>query len=103
MKTFATTGAAAILLAAATATSAQAAPPAAAEVVATYADLAYAKYEDSLKAAQALDAAIDALVASPSEETLAAAVRHGSPPVCRTSNPRCSALAIPSLTHGRVA
>ncbi|WP_404379234.1 imelysin family protein [Caenispirillum salinarum] len=73
MKTFATAGAAAILLAAAAAAPAQAAPPAAAEVVATYADMAHAKYEDSLKAAQDLDAAIDALVASPSEETLAAA------------------------------
>lgn len=73
MKTFATAGTAAILLAAASAAPAQAAPPAAAEVVSTYADMAHAKYEDSLKAAQALDAAIDALVESPSEETLAAA------------------------------
>ncbi|EKV29482.1 Iron-regulated protein A precursor [Caenispirillum salinarum AK4] len=73
MKTLATAGAAAILLAAASAAPAQAAPPAAADVVATYADMAHAKYEDSLKAAQDLDAAIDALVESPSEETLAAA------------------------------
>ena len=42
-------------------------------VVKTYADIALAKYEDSLTAAKALDAAVDALVAKPSQETLAAA------------------------------
>ncbi|KQZ93839.1 peptidase [Mesorhizobium sp. Root157] len=42
-------------------------------VVKTYADIALAKYEDSLTTAQALDAAVDALVAKPSAETLNAA------------------------------
>jgi putative iron-regulated protein len=45
----------------------------AAEVVATYADIAQAGYEDSLTAARALDAAIAALIAAPSPETLQAA------------------------------
>ena len=42
-------------------------------VLDTYADIALAGYEDSLTTAQALDAAIDALVADPSEATLNAA------------------------------
>jgi len=42
-------------------------------VIATYADIALAKYEDSLTTAQALDQAVDALIAKPSTETLAAA------------------------------
>jgi putative iron-regulated protein len=42
-------------------------------VIATYADIALAKYEDSLSAARALDVAIDALIANPSPETLDAA------------------------------
>jgi putative iron-regulated protein len=50
---------------------AQAADPAA--VVATYADLAAAGYGDSLTTAQALQTAVDALIATPSEETLTAA------------------------------
>ncbi|MFB9949848.1 imelysin family protein [Rhizobium puerariae] len=44
-----------------------------AAVLKHYAALAHAKYEDSLKTAQALDKAIDALIAKPSEETLKAA------------------------------
>lgn len=47
--------------------------PADADVLANYADIALAGYEDSLVTAKALDAAIDALIASPSEETLEAA------------------------------
>jgi len=47
--------------------------PADAEVLATYADIALAGYEDSLATARALDAAVDALIANPSEETLQAA------------------------------
>lgn len=43
------------------------------EVVQTYADIALAKYQDSLATAKSLQAAVEALVASPSEETLAAA------------------------------
>lgn len=52
--------------------SAQAATDPAA-VVKHYAEIAHAKYEDSLTTAKALDAAIDALIATPSEETLKAA------------------------------
>lgn len=47
--------------------------PADADVLANYADIALAGYEDSLTTAKALDAAVDALIANPSEETLAAA------------------------------
>lgn len=42
-------------------------------VIKTYADIALAKYEDSLTTAKALDAAVDALIAKPSAETQAAA------------------------------
>ena len=42
-------------------------------VLDTYADIAHAGYEDSLITAQALQEAIDALIAEPSEETLTAA------------------------------
>jgi putative iron-regulated protein len=52
-------------------TPASAAEPAA--VLNHYADLAHAKYEDALTTAKALDAAIDALIAKPSEATLVAA------------------------------
>ena len=44
-----------------------------AEVVKTYADLAAAGYGDSLTTAQALQGAVDALIATPSEATLTAA------------------------------
>jgi putative iron-regulated protein len=43
------------------------------EVLDAYADVAAAMYEDALAAARDLDAAIDALAAAPTEETLAAA------------------------------
>jgi putative iron-regulated protein len=42
-------------------------------VVKTYADIALAEYEDALTTAQALDKAVDALIASPSADTLNAA------------------------------
>ncbi|WP_269932699.1 imelysin family protein [Aminobacter sp. HY435] len=42
-------------------------------VLTTYSDIALAKYEDSLSTAKALDAAIEALTAKPSAETLNAA------------------------------
>ncbi|TIQ52497.1 imelysin family protein [Mesorhizobium sp.] len=42
-------------------------------VIKTYADIALAKYEDSLTTAQVLDKAVDALIAKPSAETLNAA------------------------------
>ncbi|RWC60723.1 imelysin family protein [Mesorhizobium sp.] len=42
-------------------------------VIKTYSDIALAKYEDSLTTAQALDKAVDALLANPSAETLSAA------------------------------
>ncbi|KXG84298.1 imelysin family protein [Agrobacterium bohemicum] len=44
-----------------------------AAVVKHYAELGYAKYQDSLTTAQALDKAIDALIATPSEANLKAA------------------------------
>ena len=47
--------------------------PAEADVLATYADIALAGYEDSLATAKLLDAAIDALIADPGEATLQAA------------------------------
>jgi len=42
-------------------------------VIKTYSDIALAKYEDSLTTAQTLDKAVDALLATPSAETLNAA------------------------------
>jgi putative iron-regulated protein len=42
-------------------------------VIENYADLVLATYEDSIATARAMDAAIDALLANPSEETLAKA------------------------------
>ncbi|WP_077962689.1 imelysin family protein [Ensifer adhaerens] len=61
-----------------TATSALALQPAhaatdAAAVVKHYAAVAHAKFEDALTTAEALDKAVDALIATPSEETLKAA------------------------------
>ncbi|MGV8856547.1 MAG: imelysin family protein [Devosia sp.] len=50
-----------------------AAAPSEAEVLSNYADIALAGYEDALATAKALDAAIDALIADPSETTLTAA------------------------------
>jgi len=44
-----------------------------AEVLTTYADIAEAKYEDSLTTAKVLQAAVEALIAAPSAENLAAA------------------------------
>ncbi|HLP70075.1 MAG TPA: imelysin family protein [Rhizobium sp.] len=49
------------------------AAPDAAQVLKHYAALAQAKYEDSLSTAKVLDAAIDVLITSPSDETLKAA------------------------------
>lgn len=54
-------------------TSAFAATPDAAAVVKHYADVAHAKFEDALVTAKALDAAVDQLIANPSEATLKAA------------------------------
>jgi putative iron-regulated protein len=55
------------------ATQSGAAAPEPQAVVRHYADMALAKYEDSLATAKALDAAVDALIAKPSQETLDAA------------------------------
>ncbi|MBA86152.1 imelysin family protein [Thalassobius sp. S69A] len=55
------------------ATAATAKAPAAKEVLDTYADIAQAKYEDSLITAKALQAAVEALIANPTEQTLQAA------------------------------
>lgn len=60
-----------LLLSAALGTPAHAATPA--EVTQTYADIALATYQDSLLTAQDLKAAIAALIAAPSDETLSAA------------------------------
>jgi putative iron-regulated protein len=49
------------------------AAPSAKEVLTHYSALAEAKFQDSLTTAKALDVAIDALIAKPSEETLKAA------------------------------
>ncbi|WP_163272217.1 imelysin family protein [Chelativorans alearense] len=51
--------------------AAHAAEPSA--VLTTYADIALAGYEDSLETARSLQGAVDALIADPSEQTLAAA------------------------------
>ena len=47
--------------------------PSSEAILATYADIALAGYEDALATARSLDAATDALIAAPSEATLAAA------------------------------
>ena len=49
------------------------AEPSAADILDNYANIALAGYEDALTTARALDAATDALIANPSDETLAAA------------------------------
>jgi putative iron-regulated protein len=53
--------------------AAWAAEPSTEAILKTYADIALAGYEDALTTAKALDAATDALIANPSEETLLAA------------------------------
>jgi len=62
-----------MLGAAALAMPAIAAEPTADAVLKTYADIAFAAYSDSLAGAENLDAAIDALLASPTDSTLKAA------------------------------
>ena len=47
--------------------------PTAAAVLKNYGDIAQAKYEDALAGAKALNVAVDALIANPTKETLAAA------------------------------
>ena len=54
-------------------TAALAEAPSAESIVTNYADIALAGYSDSLLTAQALDAAVDALIEKPSEATLLAA------------------------------
>ncbi len=70
-KTFLAAVAAAAIMAAMPARAADG--PTAEAVLKTYADIAAAKYADAVTGAKALDAAIDALIASPTPETLAAA------------------------------
>ncbi|WP_107991232.1 imelysin family protein [Breoghania corrubedonensis] len=65
-----TTTAAAVLALSATAALAETKPS---EVISTYADIALAGYEDSLTTAKELDAAIEKLVAAPSDASLKAA------------------------------
>ncbi len=52
---------------------AAAAEPTPGEILDTYANIALAGYEDALTSAKALDVAIDALIANPTDETLATA------------------------------
>ena len=91
----------AVGLSAAAATAASAAPTAE-EVLASYADIAHAGYGDSLITAESCSTAVEALIAKPTDETLAAAreawlaARAALP--CR---PRSSASATPSSTTGR--
>lgn len=66
-------GATAMLTAAVFILPAKAAETDAKAVIKTYSDIALAKYEDSLTTAQALDKAVDALLANPSADTLNAA------------------------------
>ncbi|WP_108658504.1 imelysin family protein [Acuticoccus kandeliae] len=63
----------AVVACCAVAGSANAQSPAPEAVLETYADIALAGYTDALRAAEALDAAIDALIAAPSDATLLAA------------------------------
>ena len=66
--------AAASALALCVATNASAAEtPSKADILATYANIAQAKYDDSLIAAKMLQTAVHALIANPSDATLAAA------------------------------
>ncbi|RVT84197.1 peptidase [Rhodobacteraceae bacterium CCMM004] len=60
-------------LALAAAPAALAAPPDRSAVVETYADIAAAKYADSLASAERLQAAVDALISAPSAQALEAA------------------------------
>jgi hypothetical protein len=69
----------------------------------TYADIALAGYEDALTTAQALDAAVDALIANPSQETLARRARPGRPRASPTSRRKPTASAMPSSTIGKAA
>lgn len=72
MRTTMRTLAAALVLSVSVIATAQAATGASA-VVQTYSDIALAKYQDSLSSAQALEAAVDALLANPSDTSLQAA------------------------------
>ncbi|HEY0963247.1 MAG TPA: imelysin family protein [Pseudomonadales bacterium] len=63
----------ALLLASCATESVPTTPPPPADIIGTYIDIARASYGDSLEAARALDSAIDALLASPSQATLDAA------------------------------
>ena len=71
-------------------------------MITTYADIALAKYEDSLTTAKLLDQAVDALIAKPSADTLNAA-RDGLEGGAHrpTSRPRSTASATPSSTTGK--
>ena len=72
------------------------------DVLSHYADLAHAKYEDSLIAARDLQGAVSQFIAEPTEANLAAARRMpGSRPECPTNRARSTASATPSSTTGR--
>lgn len=73
----------------------------AAAVVKHYADVAHAKYEDSLTTAKALDAAIDAFLKAPTDETLKAARDAWIKARVPTSRRKSIASAIRSSTTGK--
>ncbi len=82
---------------------AKAAEPDLMGVVSTYADIGLATYEDALTTAKALDKAVDALIANPSQETMDAARKAWK--VARDPYQQSESIvsAIPSSTTGKVA
>jgi putative iron-regulated protein len=73
MKAMTRFGAGAALMLGAMALPALAQEPTADAILKTYGDIALAGYQDSLETAEALDEAVDALIAAPSDATLSAA------------------------------
>ena len=73
-------------------------------VVATYSDIVFAGYSDALSTANALDAAVDALIANP--PSLRRSQPRKAPGRRRTfpiSSPKLSVSAMPSSTIGKAA
>jgi len=72
-----------------------------AEVLDTYADIAAAKYADSLDTAQVLQTAVEALLAEPSAEALE--VARAAWRACPTCKPKFTGSATRSSTIGKAA
>ncbi len=70
-------------------------------VVKNYLDIAEATYGDALTTAKALQTAVDALIAKPSEETLRPPAKPGSLPARPTRRAKPSASATRSSTTGK--